>query len=256
MKLTIPQQVQEKKINVLNQWKSQTVAKKQENFVISTWKVFCRQTSIHAVHYLNEASITLLEKILWALAIAFASVATVYSCMLLSDRFRSSLTSTVFESTNFKVSEIPFAAVTLCNNNRLNYSKTEETVAKFLPNGNVFEKETFVKFLHVLQNMDYGSFDEFGVIQGSNVTQMDKLNISEVYEFMMHECSVFFVSCSWRNVAFNCCEWFSKQRSEYGICWSFNSFTNVGSKFINVSLKIKNFKLKNISRKKSRPCFF
>lgn len=228
-------QVEEKRVKVINQWKNHNAKKKHENFVVTTWKAFCRQTSIHAVHYLTEASITFFEKIVWAFAIILASVATVYSCLLLSDRFRSSLTSTVFESTNFKVSEIPFAAITLCNNNRLNYNKTNEAIKKFVPNATKFENETFVKFLHVLQNMDFGSFDEFGVIQDDDVTKMNKLNISEVYEFMMHECNIFFVSCSWRNVAFNCCDWFSKQRSEYGICWSFNSFTNVGSKFINVS---------------------
>lgn len=239
MQLAIPFQPREKQIKVLNQWKNQQhlreIEPKRENFVVNTWRSFCRQTSIHAVHYLTEPSISLMEKILWALAIIFASAVTVYSCILLSDRFRSSLTSTVFESTNFKVSEIPFAAVTLCNNNRLNYNKTSDAIEKFLPNRSKVETETFVTFLNVLQNMDFGSFDEFQVIEGDDVSQMDKLNISEVYEFMMHDCEIFFVSCSWRNVAFNCCDWFSKQRSEYGICWSFNSFTNVGSKFIDVS---------------------
>ena len=228
------------KMKILNQWKNQKILKtfesKRENFVITTWKSFCNQTSIHAMKYLTEASISLIEKLLWALAIISASAATVYSCMLLSDRFRSSLTSTVFESTNYKVSEIPFASITLCNNNRLNFNKTNDAIEKFFPNRSKHETETFVKFLNVLQNMDYGSFDEFEVIKENDVTEMDKLNISQVYEFMMHDCDKFLVSCSWRNVPFNCCDWFSMQRSEYGICWSFNSFTNIGSKFINVSL--------------------
>lgn len=239
MKLPTQLQNHERKIKVLNQWKIQKFQnEKRENFVITTWKTFCRQTSIHAMKYLTESSISLIEKILWALAIIFALLATVYSCMLLHSRFRSSLTSTVFESTNYKVSEIPFAAVTFCNNNRLNYSKTDEAVAKFLPNRSKNETETFIEFLKVLQNMDYGSFDEFEVIQGRDVSEINKLNISEVYEFLMHDCELFFVSCSWRNVAFNCCEWFSKQKSEYGICWSFNSFTSVGTKFVNVSFNV------------------
>ena len=227
------------KTKVLNHWKNQkemkTLESKRENFVVTTWKSFCSQTSIHSMKYLTESSISLIEKLLWALAIISASAATVYSCILLSDRFRSSLTSTVFESTNYKVSEIPFAAITLCNNNRLNFNKTNEAIEKFFPNRNKHETETFVKFLNVLQNMDYGSFDEFEVIEGNDVTEMDKLNITQVYESLMHDCNIFFVSCSWRNVAFNCCDWFSMQRSEYGICWSFNSYTNVGSKFVNVS---------------------
>lgn len=240
MQLLVPLQTHERKIKVIMGWKKQMVLKtrdeKRENFILTTWKTFCKQTSIHAMHYLTETSISLMEKSLWALAIIFATVFMAYSCLMLSDRFRSSLTSTVFESTNFKVSEIPFAAVSLCNNNRLDYNKTNDAITKFMPNRSKDETETFVNFIKVLQNMDFGSFDEFEVIEGRDVKELDKLNISEVYEFMMHDCEEFFVSCSWRNVAFNCCEWFSKQRTEYGICWSFNSYTNVGSKFINVSL--------------------
>lgn len=238
MPLIVPVQALDKKVFAINQWKNQKNLKvrdeKRQNFILTTWKTFCKQTSIHAMHYLSEASITLIEKALWAFAISFATAVMVYSCMMLSDRFRSNLLSTVFESTNFKVSEIPFAAVTVCNNNRLDYSKTEDAITKFMANRSKTETETFVKFLKILQNMDYGSFDEFEMVAGSDVAEMDKLNITEVYEFMMHDCEDFFISCWWRNTAFNCCEWFSKQRSEYGICWSFNSYTNVGSNFINV----------------------
>jgi acid-sensing ion channel, other len=239
MQLIVPLQPHAKQAKVLNQWKNQKILKaleiKRENFILSTWKAFTKRTSVHGVQYLTEASITLIEKVLWALAIILATAAMIYSCLMLSDRFNSSLLSTVFESTNYKVSEIPFAAVSLCNNNRLNYSKTNDAIAKFLPNQSKNETETFVNFMRVLQNLEYGSFDEFDVIKGRDVSAMDKLNLTEVYEFMMHDCREFFVSCWWRNSAFNCCEWFSKQRTEYGICWSFNSFSNVGSKFVNVS---------------------
>lgn len=241
MQLFVPVQPHEKKAKAIKQWKKQNLLKSQkkkpENFFIATWKSFTKNTSIHAVHYLTESSITLMEKVIWACAIIIASAAMVYSCILLSNRFRTSLLSTVFESTNYKVTEIPFAGVTVCNNNRLNYNKTDAAIEKFFPNKSSTETETFVKFVRILQNNEFGSFDEFVPIEDENVTEIDKLNITEIYEFMMHDCEDFFVSCQWRNTKFNCCEWFSKQRTEYGVCWSFNSYTNVGSKFVNVSFK-------------------
>lgn len=209
---------------------------KSENFFVATWKSYTRLSSIHMVHYLTEPSFNLFEKVLWAVALIIATAAMIYSCFLLSYRFQTSKTATVFESTNFKVSEVPFTALTICNNNRQDFNKTNAALEKFLPNRTEIEGETFVKFLHILQNQEFGSFDEFAVLKSDNLTTMEYLNITEVYEFMMHDCDVFFVNCWWQNKPFNCCDWFSKQRSEYGICWSFNSYSSVGSKFINVSL--------------------
>jgi acid-sensing ion channel, other len=243
MQLFVPNQIQPIKVKSVNQKGLKKCEEKSENFVLSTWKFFSRNTSIHGVHYLMEASISLLEKVMWAIFIIVASVGMSYTCIMLSERFQNSKTSTVFESTNFKVSEIPFPAVTLCSNNRLNLTKTNETIAKFL--GNSSEGETMKKILTLMQNMEWGSFDEFVEIENDTIDAIDKLNLTEVHEYIMHDCEQFFVSCSWRKVAFNCCEWFSKQKTEYGLCWSFNSFSNVGSVFINVSFAVSKKKLFN-----------
>lgn len=77
--------------------------------------------------------------------------------------------------------------------------------------------------------MDYGSFDEFQVISDAGYAgHMDDLNITQIYEFMMHDCESFFYECSWRKKKMNCCKLFSKQLTEYGICWSFNSLSSEG----------------------------
>lgn len=217
-----------------------------DHFIASTWKSFTRHTSLHAVKYLTEAAMTLLEKVLWGIAILVALVGMVYCCLMLSNRFKNSKTSTVFESTSYKVMEIPFPAVTLCNNNRLDYNKTNAALSKFLPTRTKSETEIFVKFVHILQNQEFGSFDEFAGLKDYNVTFMDKLNITEIYDFMMHDCEVFFVSCWWREVPRKCCDLFSKQRSEYGICYSFNSFTSIGTKFVNVRTYQSNYGLNKI----------
>lgn len=43
----------------------------------------------------------------------------------------------------------------------------------------------------------------------------------------MHRCDdIFHEKCWWRNKFIDCCDIFSVQLSEYGICYSFNSVTN------------------------------
>lgn len=212
-------------------------AKSEENFIYSTFKAFSSNTSIHAVHYLTEETIRMIEKCLWFIIIIIAFLMMTYCCLLLSSRFRSSLTSTVFESTYFPVAEIPFAAVTLCNNNRLNYNKTDDAVEKYFPNRNANETQIFIKFLEILQNMDFGSFDEFQEIVDLGYTDsMDHLNITELYDFMMHDCESFLIECRWRRKKLDCCKIFSKQISEYGLCWSFNSLSSFGNGGVNQSL--------------------
>lgn len=243
MFLSVPSTRKLKKSQLMGQLGNQKFVKidqkEPESLFASLWKFFAKNTSVHGVHYLAEPSTNIFEKLLWSVGIISATAAMIHSCTMLSGRFSASLLSTVFESTSFKVSEIPFAAVTLCNNNRLDYNKTNAAIATLFPNRSQSETETFVKFVHALQNMEWGSFDELIVVSEDDTTEMDKLNISQVYEFMMHDCEAFFVSCSWRKVPFNCCDHFSKQLSEYGICWSFNSYSNAGTEHVNVSFFIK-----------------
>jgi amiloride-sensitive sodium channel len=85
--------------------------------------------------------------------------------------------------------------------------------------------------------MDFGSFDEFQEIVDDGYNgSMDHLNITEIYEFMMFDCADFIVECRWRKKVFDCCKLFTKQKTEYGICWSFNSLSSEGNAGNNLSL--------------------
>ncbi|KAG5674514.1 hypothetical protein PVAND_004476 [Polypedilum vanderplanki] len=220
----------------------------KENFLITTWKTFTKHSSMHAVHYLTAESMKVFEKLFWLFVIFLASLAMAYCCILLSNRFSSSLTSTVFESTNFKVIEIPFPSITICNANRINYNKTDEAIEKFIPNFSNKDQKLFVRFLEILQNMDYGSFDEFTHIADDYKGQFDHLNIFEIYKFMIHECKDFFVDCKWRNKKVDCCKFFSLQITEYGLCYSFNSYTNEPTELVSHT---KNFPWRSASSGKN-----
>lgn len=51
---------------------------------------------------------------------------------------------------------------------------------------------------------------------------------------MMHDCKDFFKSCFWKDKAVDCCKLFSVQVTEFGMCYSFNSYTSAGTSFLNV----------------------
>ena len=131
------------------------------NFLVKTWTEFTKNSSIHAIHYLTSETVNAIGKFFWFCVIVIGFVAMVYCCILLSARFRSNLTATVFETTNYPITEIPFPQITLCNNNHINYNRPEEAAAKCVGNATQKQKEFFVKFSHILQNMMYGSNDEF-----------------------------------------------------------------------------------------------
>jgi hypothetical protein len=62
---------------------------------------------------------------------------------------------------------------------------------------------------------------------------------------MSYECEELFLWCWWVNSYTNCCDIVSVQLSEYGVCYSFNSYSNFGSKFVNVRNEFFNKKLVN-----------
>lgn len=207
-----------------NSNKSKKKIENRENFIIATWKSFASQTTLHGVKYLIETSFNFIERFLWTIALIAAILGTLYTCFLLSQRFRSSLLSTVMESTNYPVTEIAFPGVTICNNNRLDYKKANATLAKFCPKCNETQKSTALDYIGILRTFEYGSWDEFKAMNIASVDHLISWNTSEIFEFMMHDCDKFFVECEWKKEKFDCCEKFVRHRSEYGICWSFNTF--------------------------------
>lgn len=82
--------------------------------------------------------------------------------------------------------------------------------------------------METLSVFEYGSFDEFEEsLQQPTFSQLTHINITDIYLFMMYRCEDLFTGiCWWRNKYMNCCAIFGQQRSEYGICYSFNSIVN------------------------------
>lgn len=133
------------------------------------------------------------------------------------------------ESTIFPVAEIPYPSITICPNNRLHAQRCRDAEQKFLPNATQKNFIAFNFLLLGLNNIEFGALDEFSeeVFKISS-EELDSINITELYEFTMLTCEEIFTGkCWWRNKFYNCCnEFFQLQKSEYGICFSFNSAVN------------------------------
>lgn len=144
----------------------------------------------------------------------------------LSEKFNTSPLSTVVESTIFPVAEIAYPAITICNQNRFHKERCEEAVEKFVPNADNETVEIFKSLVASLNQLEFGAFDEFyEEIFNFSSPLLDSLNLTEIFQFVMLRCDEIFVGrCWWRNKYVNCCnDFFYLARSEYGLCFSFNS---------------------------------
>lgn len=188
----------------------------------------------------------------WAILVSLAILGVILISLQLSDKFNSSPLSTVVESTIYPVAEIPYPSITICPNNRLSVERCKEAEKIFLPkNATKREVEVFRLLLLGLNNIEFGAMDEFyeDIFEISSAV-LNKINLTELFEFTMLTCEEIFTGkCWWRNKYFNCCtdDFIHKQKTEYGICFAFNSAVNEIGIEKDVRGKMKtNFITKNI----------
>lgn len=158
----------------------------------------------------------------------------IFISLELREKFSNSPLSTVVESTIFPVAEIAYPAVTLCNQNRFHKERCREAESKFLPNADNETLENFRTLVLSLNQLEFGALDEFYEdIFNFTSSELNSLNLTELFDFVMLSCDEIFVGkCWWRNKYVQCCNedgLFFKQRSEYGLCYSFNgAVTGIG----------------------------
>lgn len=127
------------------------------------------------------------------------------------------------------MSEIAYPAITICSQNRFHKERCEEAEAKFLPQGDNETIKIFRVLISSLIQFEFGALDEFNeeVFKFTSPV-LDALNLTAVMEFVMLRCEEIYIGrCWWRNKYFNCCnDFLFTTRSEYGLCFSFNSAVN------------------------------
>lgn len=174
------------------------------------------------------------SRVIWGLLVVTAIASVVWISLELSDLYNESPLSTVVESTIFPVAGIAYPAITLCNQNRFNRERCEKAEMKFLPSADQETLEIFRILVLSLNQLEFGAIDEF-YEDVFNYTSpvLDKLNLTEIFDYVMLTCDEIFVGkCWWRNKYMTCCNedgLFLQVRSEYGLCFSFNNaVTEIG----------------------------
>lgn len=128
---------------------------------------------------------------------------------LIQARFRHSPLATVVESTIYPVYEIPFPAITVCNYNRLDWSRVDDVVelyapiefdynfsyhelhsdtiqflflffSSYLPRGNISQRSKLKTFLKLLNVFEFGSFENFTQLNLKEWS-FDHISVYDIY---------------------------------------------------------------------------
>lgn len=81
-------------------------------------------------------------------------------------------TVTVIESTSYKVSSIPFPAVTICPRDRVDWKKAMEAERDFVPSNNKNSIQLFRKLLTTLSSMAFARFYEVNFLQNASLMEL------------------------------------------------------------------------------------
>ncbi|XP_037034912.1 pickpocket protein 19-like [Bradysia coprophila] len=216
--------------NMRGLMKPLTSDKTQTIQIRSIWTRYCLNSSVHGLRYLVEPTVKANERFVWFVLISLAFCGTLYVSLLLQVRYSTNKLATVVESTMYPVASIPYPAVTICNNNRVNWDRVPSALDYFLKNGT---SETIGKLTEIiigLNSFEFSSFEHFENVVHKDVSDLDNINVTELFSRVIHSCEEMFIEpCWWRSKYVQCCGengLFVWQRSEYGICYAFNSVLN------------------------------
>ncbi|PSN50549.1 hypothetical protein C0J52_03497 [Blattella germanica] len=171
---------------------------------------YCENTTVHGMRYISERDRHWTERLLWTFLCIMAFSGTVYLSILIWDRYITSPTVSVIETTNFPISNVPFPSVTLCDYNRVHWSKALIFQKEHLPNASNETIRLFHGFLKSMAQVAFGDFDFIKQdVDYSKSPELAALNITELMLKVMPQCQEMFhgvENCWWRNNYFNCCE--------------------------------------------------
>ncbi|XP_037823822.1 pickpocket protein 19 [Lucilia sericata] len=237
---------------------TETVPPQQED--ISTTP-HCNRCKDKGVNYYLTNNNSPKAKLLRVLIVAFATICTIYVCLLSSQRYFNSWVQTVIERTDVHVSEIPFPAITICPVRGINLLRLQNKNGSFDTPSLRTKKEMqeFRLLLHAFNDvlwsplLDYDNeFDVFDLkynknhhhIQAQrhddhrsfkNAKFLEYLSAQEephpfslfdlgsLLFYVTFECEDVFAECTWRRSKISCCNLFRKIETYKGICYAFNS---------------------------------
>ncbi|XP_037959100.1 pickpocket protein 19-like [Teleopsis dalmanni] len=213
--------------------------KNWKQIVSDSTEQFGQETTIHGLNRLItkatgrfERSICSLCQYLcsaltvWFVAIFLALGILIYVSLIIAARYQQKQFQTVIDTTSCPVYKIPFPELTICNQNRLNWSRLDEAKKRFLSKQHQAKDYVSQLFADVLARYDmltFGKFDRFDNLTTQQLKTLNYINFTSVVVFMSWRCDEILANCTWQRKSFNCCEIFFPRKSQYGYCLAFNS---------------------------------
>ncbi|XP_046434381.1 pickpocket protein 19-like [Neodiprion fabricii] len=198
-------------------------------YLFNFLKNYCTKSSLHGLRYIVEPGAHWMERLIWTIVFTFFLICTVVVISKLSSRFQTAQTSTVVETTQYPVSELPFPSVTLCPSNRVNWQKALEMEKDIVPVHDLEAVRTYRDLVTRLSTLTFGDFDKLQFLENRSLEVFSGTllgeNLTNFLQTVAPTCAEFLSDCWWRASYRNCCEIFEVQRTEYGFCYSFNSET-------------------------------
>jgi len=176
------------------------------------------------------------HRLVWAVLVLTCVVLTFLSYFNLAERHDSYKLQIVVEDSQLPVFEIPFPAVAVCPKNKVNWQLYEAARERFLPK-TVESDSGFQAFVEKMETLSFGNFRRFQNMDNLNLEELNMIDITILAQFLALKCENIFYndSCHWRGVAFPCCDGFTFENTEHGMCLVFNSLISDTSKNIQVA---------------------
>ncbi|XP_051176749.1 pickpocket protein 19-like, partial [Leptopilina boulardi] len=192
---------------------------------------YISRSTIHGVKYILDPELHLIEKIIWLIFVIISICLTANVFVIMVTDFQAAPTEVIIESTNYRVSFLPFPSVTICPINRVDWKKAMKLEDKISNNSDVIEN--YRKLVATLSEMSFEGLYKLNFLNQSYYKELSDLNVTDIMFKIMPNCEDLLVKCQWRNFPQNCCNIFQVQKSEHGFCYSFNSLISENSSAVN-----------------------
>lgn len=191
---------------------------------------FCKNSSLHGLHYLVNTKKTLPERVFWTVLLTTAIFLLVSQVLLELKMLRSSTVLAVVENPHYDLSAVEFPAITVCPNINVMNSKVGSLISSY----NLSEKNhsSFKNSLIALSLMRFAYFnlpkDYVNSING-NIYSIKNDDIKQTMNEVKPDLDTIMDSCTLKSKRVDCKKLFRLQFTLEGFCYSFNSKTYMRS---------------------------
>ncbi|XP_023247311.1 pickpocket protein 19-like [Copidosoma floridanum] len=242
----------------VNTEKQNNIPKRVES-PLAMLKYFVTHTSLHGIQYGVDGQLYKIERVIWVLLVLIGFICAFFVTLKIKENYQSRQTVVTIKNLEYGFENVPFPSVTICPGNRIDWGKVDALADALIPESNKEERDVFVEILKKISIFDRNHLGELQI-------PTDSINITEVLINLMPKCDQLFHECTWINEKKNCCDLFDIEKTELGMCYSFNSLTTTEKNIVEpyttnnfgsgsgLQIMITNEKLNHVVEKESNNC--